>query len=44
MSERNCHECIYFSYHYLSEKTFLYRCVDDFALTTNELKRECPYE
>lgn len=44
MNERNCHKCVYFGYHYLSEKTFLYRCVDDIALTTNELKKECSYE
>ena len=42
--ERNCHRCRYFSYKYLTEKTFLYRCVDDIALTTKELKENCSYD
>ena len=42
-SERVCQRCKYFSHYYLSELTFLYRCVDDIALTTNELKEKCMY-
>ena len=44
INDRNCHKCVYFSYYYLTDLTFLYRCVDDIALTTKELKKECPYE
>lgn len=34
----------YETINYLTDLTFLYRCVDDIALTTKELKKECPYE